>query len=520
MKMKKYTILSVIGLFMVTSCSFLEETPDKSGNATINTMEQLYHLMGNSGFYNNINYMWTENLLFSDDVQVSPYVYKKTGNAKVYQASVADRDFLQNNPVMTGATWTEVYNNMFTFNVVLDYLDKVVQTTPEMREQVRGEALFNRAWFHFFGLVNYCQYDMKAPGIGYRDNTLAAPDGIPARKTVEYTVSRILADLDAAEKALVAAGRTTFSLDKNFRVTLPSLNAARARIELYLGNYDDAMKAADAALKGHSALHKISDDPMYVKSVIKSIDILAADGKPSGEKIEFKDFKTDLNAQFGGDAFFLEYEELYLPQFMVDKFGGSVHPMSESLYNLYDREHDARWKCFYDNNYMVSFGSFEAGGFDKEEQENMKEWERHVYRRFNLFGNRVMILGPTTAEMYLILAECSARKGNTAKAKEYLTVLRKSRFTEDAAAAKIDGTLQDVLDERRREFAGILRFYDLKRLNFGLDAAGITYSKKALSNPNDFNSTVIDRKFSSDDVKLYTFPIPESERLLLDWEQN
>ncbi len=517
--MKRNIILLFMTLFMTLSCSFLEEAPDRSGNATINTMEQLYQLMGNSGFYNDMNYLWTENLLFSDDVTFSPYVYQKTGNAKAYLVSVADRDFLQNDPTMTGMTWNAVYRNMFTFNVVLEHLDKVEQSTPQIKEQVRGEALFNRAWFHFFGLVDYCGYDPASPGIGYKDNTLAAPDGIPARQTAAYTISRIREDLSAAEQALSAAGRTAFELEKNFRVTLPALYAAQARVELYLGNFEAAQKAAEKALEGHDALHRIPGDPMYVKSVVKSFDILGEDGKPTGEKIDFRDFKTDLNAQFGGDTFFLEYEELYLPQFTVDKLGGSIHPVSESLYNLFDREHDSRWKCFYDNNYMVSYGSFAGGGFDREEQEKLKEWERHVYLRFNFFGNRVLILGPTTAEMYLILAECHARKGDAAKAKEYLVTLRKSRFTDEESAAKIEGTLQDVLDERRREFAGMLRFYDLKRLNFGT-GAGISYTKAALSDPYDFNSEVIQRPFAADDARLFTFPIPESERVLLGWNQN
>lgn len=513
--MKYKSILLALLLVMAESCSFLEVTPDKSGNATINTMEQLYQLMGNAGFYNDVNYIWSENLLFTDDVEVSPYLYKKIGNAKLYQVATADRKFLRYDPSMVETTWDGIYSNMFTFNVVLDNLDRVEQSTPAVREQVRGEALFNRAYFHFFGLVNYCAYDMDAPGIGYKDNTLAAPEGLPSRETVAYTVRHIREDLENAEKALIASGRTKFEPDRNFRVSLPALYAFKARFELYLGNYDAALEAAGKALKGHSSLSAFAKDPMYAKAVQKSYDILDKDGKPTGEKIEYKDFSTDLNAMFGGYTFFLEYEELYLPHFTIDKFGNVLHPMSKSLYDLYDKTNDARWKCFYDNNYTVSLGSFSNEGFDFEEQSQLKEWERHTYLRFNVYGNRVLVIGPTTAEMYLIQAECHARKGDAAKAKECLVTLRKSRFTDETVAGKIEGTVGEVLDERRREFAGVLRFYDLKRLNFK-ENANITFSKKVFQDMYDTESPVVDKLFPAD-METYTFPIPESERIMMGW---
>ena len=512
----KYRFLPALLLCAVTSCSFLDVIPDKSGNATINTMEQLYDLMGNSGFYNDLNYLWSENLLFSDDVELSPYLYSKTGKTNAYLANIADHNFLTYDPSMLETTWSEVYRNMFTFNTVLELLDKVEPTTVQMYHQVKGEALFNRAYFHFFGLVNYCGYDLNSPGIGYRDNTKSAPAGIPKRQTAAYTVSRIRQDLSDAEEALRTAGRTEFNLDKNFRVTLPSLYAFQARFELYLGNYEKALEASLKALEGHSSLHDIIRDPMYAKSVVKTVAVVDADGVPTGETVQVKDFKTDLNSQFGGDSIFLEYEELYLPHFSIDKFGSAIHPMSESLYELFDKEHDGRWLCFYDNNYIVGLGSFSSGGFDPVEQKNLSEWERHAYLRFNIYGNRVFVTAPTVAEMYLIAAECYSRNGDESKARDMMVTLRNTRFTDYESAAQIGGSLSDVLDERRREFGGVLRFYDLKRMNFGENAA-IGYTKEMLMDPNDFGSEVINRVFSPDDAELYTFPVPESERLLLGW---
>jgi len=76
------------------------------------------------------------------------------------------------------------------------------------------------------------------------------------------------------------------------------------------------------------------------------------------------------------------------------------------------------------------------------------------------------------ADLYLTMAECYVRLGNTAEALKYLSALKKNRFTADAYAkeTKADAGLSKeqlldaVLLERKRELAlEGLRWYDLKR---------------------------------------------------------
>ena len=84
-------------------------------------------------------------------------------------------------------TWTPAWERIYRFNTVLEYLDKVVQTTEAVRNQVEGEARFGRAYYHFMLLTQYCLWGEDKPGIGYRDNTSAGE--IPKRETVGYTTS-------------------------------------------------------------------------------------------------------------------------------------------------------------------------------------------------------------------------------------------------------------------------------------------------------------------------------------------
>lgn len=516
--MIKKIFISLIVAGTLSGCSFLDVTPDKTGNATIYHMDQLDGLMGDYSLYNRSMYLWSDNLFYSDDVEVSPYFYSKVKQNSTYLVATWDRDFVENGGTVDACSWDGSFGKLFNFNTVLEYLDKVEQTTPEMKEQVRGEALFGRAYYHFFALVNYCKYDMSAPGIGYKDNTNPPPTGVPARQTVEYTVGRIRDDIAAAKEALTKANRTKFEIKRNFRITLPTVYAFEARLELYLGNYDAAFTAADNALKAYNVLVDFKNDPMYERTKVLTVNVLDAEGNPTGETIDYHEMTQLMNE--GAEAF-TKYEEMYLPHRTDLYFANKGISMSESLYNLFDRDNDARWLYFYNNNYLVcKEAAFSSNGFDVEEQANLKEWERHTYLRFanSYSSGKFFILGPTTAEMYLIRAECYARKGETAMAKNDLVTLRKTRFMNDASASDIDGTLQDVLDERRREFAGILRFYDLKRLNFG-DNANITVTKKRHSDVQDFNSPVIDVTLKPDD-SFYAVPIPATELMLMGWEQN
>ena len=88
---------------------------------------------------------------------------------------------------------------------------------------------------------------------------------------------------------------------------------------------------------------------------------------------------------------------------------------------------------------------------------------------------------------------------------------------EQAAADNIQGTLQDVIDERLREMGVIWRFFDIKRLN-GADNAGITISREILTDPTDLNS-VTTLEIAPDDPR-WALPFYNIEAELMGWEQN
>src|SRR5690606_22559061 len=120
--------------------------------------------------------------------------------------------------------------------------------------------------------------------------------------------------------------------------------------------------------------------------------------------------------------------------------------------------------------------------------------------------------GITTAELYLMRAECRMRSGQAILALQDLNYLLKNRYVEgDFVELQLSGKdlLSRILLERRKEliFRG-LRWMDIKRLN--------------LENPNIFITRIVGGKIyvlEPNDRK-YALPIPEDIISLTDVIQN
>lgn len=220
-----------------------------------------------------------------------------------------------------------------------------------------------------------------------------------------------------------------------------------------------------------------------------------------------------------------EYEKLYLPNLNALDYSGNV-PISDSFYQLFDKENDARWIHFYNDYKTLDFASGILHTIEVEGQtvRNCIKWSDqqwlkpawcHTYSRF--YYGTCSIIGMTTAEMYLIKAECLARSGKTGEAAELLKMLRRTRFMNENAANNIGGNVQDILDERMREMGAEWRFFDIKRLN-GAENAGIAIRRKILSDITDPNS-VTELVITPDDPR-WALPFNPQEAENMGWRQN
>ena len=91
------------------------------------------------------------------------------------------------------------------------------------------------------------------------------------------------------------------------------------------------------------------------------------------------------------------------------------------------------------------------------------------YPIYTFFTLTYMPSGPTTAEMYLIKAECQARLGDYMDALETVNILRAKRMEPgewvNLKASNQQEAIMQILEERRREMPFAQRWFDLRRLN-------------------------------------------------------
>jgi tetratricopeptide (TPR) repeat protein len=276
------------------------------------------------------------------------------------------------------------------------------------------------------------------------------------RATVEDTYGQIISDLKQA-RALLPKLIPDSPLYK-LRVNTAAANAMLARVYLAMEDYDNAFIYADECLKLYNTLMD------YNKFVVPST------GNPIPQfNSEVIYFKAMINYGFFATA-----------RLIVDP----------SLFASYD-PNDLRKNCYF---FLSSGNQAFRGGYNVNASK--------------FFG------GIATDEVYLIRAECNARKGKKDDALKDLNTLMEKRWKAAAwtpfTATDANDALSKVLKERRKElvFRG-LRWTDLRRLNqdsrFAMTLSRTVMGQTYTLPPNDIR---------------YVLPIPDNVILLSGIQQN
>ena len=340
--------------------------------------------------------------------------------------------------------WEDAYSNIFTYNAVINNVSASSGGSDADKKRLRAQALVGRA-FEYLCLVNVY-------GKHYDANTAATDYGVPlvlteevggkvyTRNTVAEVYKQIESDLLEAKDNLPES--TSFP----FYPTQKACCSLLARMYLYMGNYDEALKYADMIVADKNNISLI-DYSKYKKIDGTQWRNVVTDDK---NETQFPD------GQYG----FTSPEHLYTRYMSSHVFNAVAE--SDDLRAAFAKhidadkaEKDLREYLFYRTDRMDRGSGFE------------------MFEGYTIYTAWIQInIGTSIPEMLLTAAECEARVGSTAKAIDYLNTLRAMRvknFTAYNAADYTDRTkaLTLVLDERRLEFAmiGFMRYVDLKRLN-------------------------------------------------------
>lgn len=309
--------------------------------------------------------------------------------------------------------WDNAYEQIFIANVVLEGLAKIDCNSSNETEwnDLKGTALFTRANAHYNLSQTFCKpFDpttaTQDPGIPIR---IASDINAPVeRATVEATYSQVIQDLKEAIDLLreIPAFKTNPSK--------PAAEGVLARCYLSMGDYDNALLYSGNVLTKYNTL----------------LDYNTLNGATT---YPIPLFNVEVINQFAIDP---TYDSFRINRGLI---GGDI-------YNLY-AANDLRRTLFFVTNAdgSRSFRGSYMGGFP-------------------LFG------GIATDELYLIRAECRARKGLTADAMSDLNTLLVKRFKTGTftplTAASAQQALDIILTDRRKELLRRgLRWSDLRRLN-------------------------------------------------------
>ncbi len=374
-----------------------------------------------------------------DDIVVSNSVFSSL--------PLLDRNIYSWQPeIFVGTTqvlqWNNCYNQVFISNVVLEGLEKLKVNTIRQAEwnNIRGQALFHRAKaFYDLHIIFSKPYSLQ---------TAANDPGISIRLSSDINTKTVRSSVqegyEQIKNDLKEAVNLLYPLPKTG--TDPSKVAALAllaRVSLSMGEYDEALTYSGQSLNLFSTLIDYN-----------SINPAAANS--------FAAFNPETS--------------YYAIQALITVLANAN--ISRELINTYSNN-DLRKSVFFKLN---TDGTYSFKG--------------------SYTGSVLPFGGISTNELYLIQAECHARKGNTAEAMKPLNTLLVKRFKTGTfiplTASSAEAALNIILKERRKElvYRG-MRWQDLRRLN--LEARFATELSRVIN-----GQTYL---LAANDSR-YVFPIP------------
>lgn len=314
--------------------------------------------------------------------------------------------------------WFASYNRIYYYNTVIDNIMDAEGPSEQQKHSIRAEALISRALEYLYLVNGYAKhYDVRTadtdPGVPLiLDEDISKKDLV--RASVKDVYAQIQSDLQAALPNLPAQPK-----GNAFRASKAAGYGILAKMYLYMGNYAEALKAANAVLEINNSLLDLKKYAVVkVQSSIGRTNVPQDIDNPENIYIKFAPYVYGLSSKVFG---------------------------SDELISLFS-EDDMRLQIYFTKNFR-----------------NIPT-DKYVWAPY-LRAN----LAVSSPEIYLIAAECEAREGSVERAMSLINKLRDNRIKNNTPLVAIDRSdaLQKVLEERRRELAmsGMVRYIDLKRLN-------------------------------------------------------
>ncbi len=182
-----------------------------------------------------------ETLIFSESLTDNSYTKSNNGNLV---RDVANGNYDASHPLMQ-QVWAARYAGIRRCNLVLENIDRVAALDQSLRDRLRAEARFIRA-FHYFILVNHFGGVPLVESIVSIDE---AKDVV--RSPRETIVDFIYQELDLAYRDLPV--NTAYAANEAGRITKGAALALKARMHLYDGDWGEVVTATETLMNGSEA---------------------------------------------------------------------------------------------------------------------------------------------------------------------------------------------------------------------------------------------------------------------------
>ncbi len=264
-------IVFIIGMCSISCKKFVQIQPPQTEIAASTVYSNSVSAAAvMSGIYSNM--IGNENGLSSGNYSISYLQGLAADELTNYYNGAPNVQFYENSlSSSTGSSsnyyyWTELYNEIHVANAVLEGLATYTGVKPSIKQQLNGEALFMRAFLHFYAVNLYGNVPLVTTTDYLTNNSIK-----PSPKAVVF--QQIIQDLKNAQADLPAnfvdgAGVAT---QERVRPNQGAATALLARAYLFNGQWDSAEAQATAVINNGTLYNLNSLDSVFLTNSTEAI---------------------------------------------------------------------------------------------------------------------------------------------------------------------------------------------------------------------------------------------------------
>ncbi|MGM9737647.1 MAG: RagB/SusD family nutrient uptake outer membrane protein [Candidatus Cryptobacteroides sp.] len=464
----KKTIISLIAVALLSgACTegTLDTAPTTavSGSTMLETTEGGYMAMNGA-----LRFLWQwgvtttgnyhqcfgpQSYALMGDLMGEDMVMAGTGSGWFWYDYVYDvKDMYRSGTWRSYDCWNYYYTLICQENYIIASAE-TMQGDEKDRDYILGNAYAIRAYaYHYLAMTyarSYIGHEDKLCVPIYTEPTTSKTEG-KARSTNREVYAQAMSDINTAVDLLKGKARQHCS-----HIDYYSANGIKARIALYMGDYQTAFDAAKEAVGGKKVLTKdilSGYNDADAADVLWGAQIIRDQGTTNPQFLVHMDIAYNNGNGYGGTA---------------------RKCCSEWLYSKITKGDNRQNWWHYENLYSQGYTKvgYQQYKFRFADASDTYVGADHIYMR--------------VPEMYLTMAECACRLGNETEAKEILNEFMTYRMLDGevydcsdksgtnlgALTTEETGSLlEEILLQRRIELWGEFgRVYDIKRLRQGFE---------------------------------------------------